>query len=151
MDGNEIGVLKEIDEVALGRLLQGEDSRGLETKIRIEVLGDLTDKAIERSPGGSNKLKDSICKIITCKNLLADEIFGSLLILPNHTESHSARLIPPLLLFVTCLVNLLPSLQSKAPTRSLAASALARGLLAACHGNGAVEKYSREFLLCSGN
>ena len=68
MDGNEIGVLKEIDEVALGRLLQGEDSRGLETKIRIEVLGDLTDKAIERSPGGSNKLKDSICKIITCKN-----------------------------------------------------------------------------------
>ena len=39
-------VLKEADEVSLRRLLQGQDGSGLETKVGLEVLGDLTDEAL---------------------------------------------------------------------------------------------------------
>ncbi len=48
MDGAEVGVLKETDEVRLGRLLKGKDRRGLEAKVRLEVLGNLAHKALER-------------------------------------------------------------------------------------------------------
>ena len=43
VDGAQVGVLKETNEVGLGRLLEGEDRRGLEAKVGLEVLGDLTD------------------------------------------------------------------------------------------------------------
>lgn len=42
MDGAEVGVLEERDEVGLDRLLQGTDGRGLEAEVGLEVLGDLT-------------------------------------------------------------------------------------------------------------
>ena len=42
MDGAEVGVLEEADEVGLGGLLEGEDGGGLEAEVGLEVLGDLT-------------------------------------------------------------------------------------------------------------
>jgi len=42
VDGAEVGVLEEGDEVRLDRLLEGADGRRLEAEIRLEVLGDLT-------------------------------------------------------------------------------------------------------------
>ena len=42
MDGAEVGVLEEGDEVRLDRLLEGADGRGLEAEVRLEVLSDLT-------------------------------------------------------------------------------------------------------------
>ena len=42
VDGAEVGVLKEADEVRLGRLLERHDGRGLEAEVRLEVLGDLS-------------------------------------------------------------------------------------------------------------
>lgn len=43
MDGAEVGVLEEGDEVGLDRLLEGADGRGLEAEVALEVLSDFTD------------------------------------------------------------------------------------------------------------
>ena len=48
MDCAEVGVLKEADEVRLGSFLEREDSRALEAQVRLEVLRDLADEALER-------------------------------------------------------------------------------------------------------
>lgn len=42
VDGAQVGVLKEGDEVGLDRLLQRTDGRRLEAEVGLEVLGDLT-------------------------------------------------------------------------------------------------------------
>ena len=47
MDGAEVGVLEEADQVGLGGLLQGDDGRRLEAQVGLEVLGDLADEALE--------------------------------------------------------------------------------------------------------
>lgn len=47
MDGAKVGVLEEGDEVSLDGLLQRADGRGLEAKIGLEVLGNLTDETLE--------------------------------------------------------------------------------------------------------
>ena len=47
MDGTQVGILKETDQVGLGRFLKGQDGRSLETQIGLEVLGDLTDQSLE--------------------------------------------------------------------------------------------------------
>jgi hypothetical protein len=47
VDGTEVGVLKERDEVRLDGLLESTDGGGLESEIRLEVLGNLTDLLIE--------------------------------------------------------------------------------------------------------
>lgn len=43
MDGAEVGVLEEGDEVRLDRLLESADGRALEAEVGLEVLGDFTD------------------------------------------------------------------------------------------------------------
>ena len=48
VDGAEVRVFEETDEVGLGGFLEGEDGAALEAKIRLEVLGDLADEALER-------------------------------------------------------------------------------------------------------
>ena len=62
VDGAQVGVLEEADEVRLGRLLQREDGVRLEAQVRLEVLRDLADEALERQ--------------------LADQQLGGLLVLP---------------------------------------------------------------------
>jgi hypothetical protein len=47
VDGAEVGVLEEADQVGLGGLLQGDDGRRLEAQVGLEVLGDLADEALE--------------------------------------------------------------------------------------------------------
>ena len=42
VDGAQVGVLKEGDEVGLDGLLESADGRGLEAQVGLEVLGDLT-------------------------------------------------------------------------------------------------------------
>ena len=81
MDGAEVGVLKEGDEVSLNGLLKSADGGGLEAKIRLEVLGDLTNKTLERQ--------------------LADEKLGRLLVATDLTESDGTRLVAVRLLDTT--------------------------------------------------
>ena len=47
MNGAQVGVLKETNQVGLRGFLKGHDSRGLETEVSLEVLGNLTDKTLE--------------------------------------------------------------------------------------------------------
>ena len=47
MDGAQVGVLKESDKVGLRSLLKGEHGRSLESKVTLEVLGDLADETLE--------------------------------------------------------------------------------------------------------
>ena len=42
VDGAEVGILEEGDEVGLDGLLEGTDGRRLEAEIGLEVLGNLT-------------------------------------------------------------------------------------------------------------
>eukprot|EP01027_Heterolobosea_sp_BB2_P018809 GEZU01026438.1.p1 GENE.GEZU01026438.1~~GEZU01026438.1.p1 ORF type:complete len:133 (-),score=6.65 GEZU01026438.1:125-523(-) len=67
MDSTKVSVFEETDEVGLSSLLQGEDSRGLETEIGLEVLGDLTNETLEWE--------------------LADEELSGLLVASDLTES----------------------------------------------------------------
>lgn len=47
VDGTEIGVFKEGDEVGLDGLLESTDGGRLEAEIRLEVLGNLTNLFVE--------------------------------------------------------------------------------------------------------
>ena len=48
MDGTEVGVLKEAHKISLASLLKCHYSRTLEPQVSLEVLCDLTNKALER-------------------------------------------------------------------------------------------------------
>src|SRR5690554_177977 len=48
VNGSQVGVFKEGDEVSLGGLLEGTNGGRLEAKIGLEVLSNLTNKALER-------------------------------------------------------------------------------------------------------
>ena len=61
VDGAQVGVFEEPDEVRFGGFLEREDGAGLEPEVGLEVLGDLADEALERE--------------------LADEELGGLLVL----------------------------------------------------------------------
>ena len=65
VDGAQVGVLKQTDQVGL---LQSHDGGALEAEVGLEGLGDLTDQALEGE--------------------LADEQLGGLLVSPDLTESH---------------------------------------------------------------
>lgn len=81
VDGAQVGVLEERDEVGLDRLLEGADGRRLEAQIRLEVLGNLTDKTLEGQ--------------------LADEELSRLLVATDLTESDGTRLVAVRLLDTT--------------------------------------------------
>ena len=48
VDGAQVGVLKETNQVSLRGLLKGHDSRGLEAEVSLEVLGNLPHETLER-------------------------------------------------------------------------------------------------------
>jgi len=66
MNRTQIGILKKTNKVRLSSLLKGQNRRSLETKIGLEVLGDLTHKTLEGQ--------------------LADEEVGRLLVTTDLTE-----------------------------------------------------------------
>ena len=47
MDGTQVGVLKQTNQVSFTSLLQGHDSRALEAEIGLEVLGNFTYQTLE--------------------------------------------------------------------------------------------------------
>lgn len=67
MDGAQVGVLEERDQVGFNGFLERTDGRRLEAEVRLEVLSDLTDKTLERQ--------------------LADQKLGALLVTTDLTES----------------------------------------------------------------
>jgi histone H3 len=47
VDGAEVGVLEEGDQVSLNGLLESTNGGGLEAEVGLEVLGDLTNQTLE--------------------------------------------------------------------------------------------------------
>jgi len=81
VDGAQVGVLEERDEVSLNGLLKSTDGRALEAEVGLEVLSNLTDKTLEWQ--------------------LADEELGRLLVTTDLTESDGTRLVSVWLLDTT--------------------------------------------------
>lgn len=67
MDGAQVGVFEEGDEVGLDGLLKSTDGGGLEAEVRLEVLSDFTDETLEGE--------------------LANQELGGLLVATDLTES----------------------------------------------------------------
>jgi hypothetical protein len=114
VDGAQVGVLKERDEVGLDGFLEGTDGRALEAKIRFEVLSNFTDKALEGE--------------------LADQELGRLLVATDFTESDGTGLVPVGLLDSTAgWGGLASSLAGELLTRSLSTFRFASILFGASH------------------
>lgn len=47
VDGAQVGVFKETNQVSFGSFLKSHDGRGLESKVGFEVLGDFTNQSLE--------------------------------------------------------------------------------------------------------
>ena len=106
VNGTKVSVFEERHEICLNGLLKGTDSRRLEAEIRLEILGNFSDKALEWQ--------------------LADQELGRFLIATDLTESDSSRLIAMGLLDTTSRRCGLPSsLRGELFTRGLATSGLA--------------------------
>jgi hypothetical protein len=106
VDGAQVGVLEEGDEVSLNGLLESTDGGRLEAEVRLEVLGDLTDETLEGK--------------------LADQKLSGLLVATDLTESDSSGLVSVGLLDTTGRWRrLASSLGGELLTRGLATSGLA--------------------------
>ncbi|KAF0702460.1 Uncharacterized protein FWK35_00034599 [Aphis craccivora] len=73
VDGAQVGVFEKTDQVGFAGLLQCHDGRALETQIGFEVLGDFTDKTLERQ--------------------FTDQQFSTLLVTTDLTESDRSRTV----------------------------------------------------------
>eukprot|EP00808_Paulinella_micropora_P021688 g4366.t1 len=114
MNGAQVGVLEERDEVGFGCLLQSKDGGSLEAKIVLEILGNLADQALEGK--------------------LSDQQIGRLLVAANLTQSDGPRAVPVRLLDTTSGGGRLTgSLGSQLLARSFASSRLTCGLFSTSH------------------
>ena len=121
VDGAQVGVFEETDEVSLRSLLEGHDSAGLETQVSLEVLGDLTDKTLEGQ--------------------LADQELSGLLVTTDLTESHGTWAVSVGLLDSTGgRGRLSGGLGSQLLTWGLASSRLTGGLLSTGHVDSVIFK-----------
>jgi hypothetical protein len=114
VDGAEVGVLEEPHQVRLRGLLQRRHGRGLEPQVRLEVLRDLADEALEGE--------------------LADEQLRALLVLADLAERDGAGAEAVRLLHAARgRGRLARRLGGQLLPRRLAAGRLARRLLRAGH------------------
>mmetsp|Transcript_24062 Transcript_24062/g.39812 ORF Transcript_24062/g.39812 Transcript_24062/m.39812 type:complete len:232 (-) Transcript_24062:1324-2019(-) len=114
VNSTQVSILKETDEVGLGGLLEGEDGSTLETKIRLEILSNLTHKSLERC--------------------FADQEVSRFLVLADLTESDSSGTVAVGLLDSSSgWSGLASSLGCQLFTRGLSSGGLACGLLGTSH------------------
>ena len=115
VDGAQVGVLEESDEVCLAGLLEGHDGGGLEAQVSLEVLGDLPHQTLEWE--------------------LADEQLGGFLVPPDLTESDGSGPVPVGLLDTSGGGGALPGcLGGQLLPGGLASGGLTGGLLGTSHG-----------------
>lgn len=81
MDGAQIGVFKQGDEVSFGSFLKGKDGSALKTQIALEILGNLTNQALEGE--------------------FANQKFSRFLVFTDFTKSDSPRAVTVRLLDTT--------------------------------------------------
>jgi len=114
VDGAQVGILEEGDEVSLDGLLESTDGGRLETQVGLELLSDLTDETLEWE--------------------LADEELGRLLVTTDLTESDGSWLVSVWLLDTTGRWGLLAGgLGGKLLSWGLATSGFTGSLLSTGH------------------
>jgi len=115
VDGAEVGVLEQADEVSLGGLLEGEHGRRLEAEVVLELRSDLADESLEGE--------------------LSDEELGALLEAADLAEGDGAGSEAVGLLDATSGGggSLLGLLGSDVLAGGLATGVLSSGLLGSCH------------------
>ena len=74
VDGAQVCILKQTNQVGLASFLESSNSRTLEPEVSLEILGNLTDQALEGE--------------------LADEQLCGLLVSSDLTQGHGARSVP---------------------------------------------------------
>ena len=116
MDGTQVGVLEQTDQVGLASLLQGHDGRGLESKVSLEVLGDFSDKTLEGQ--------------------FTDEQLRGFLVPPDLSQGHGSGPVSVGLLDASGSRGALAgSLGGELLARSLTSSGFTCSLLGMCHGS----------------
>jgi hypothetical protein len=114
VDGAQVRVLEQSDQVGLARLLQGHHGRALEAQVGLEVLRYLADEALEGQ--------------------LADEQLGALLVTTDLAKGHRAGPVAMRLLDASRRRGALAGgLRRQLLPRGLASGRLASGLLRSCH------------------
>lgn len=117
MDGTQVGVLEEPDQVGLTGFLQSHDGRALESEISLEVLSDFTDEPLERQ--------------------LADQKLSTLLVPTDLAEGDSPGPVAMGLLHTPGgRGRLASSLGGQLLPGSLPSGTLASGLLCTSHDKG---------------
>ena len=117
MDGAQVGVLEQANQVGLAGLLQSHDGGALEPQVSLEVLGNLPDQTLEGQ--------------------LADEELGGLLVPPDLPEGDGTGPVPVGLLHASGGGGALPGgLGGQLLPRGLASGRLTGGLLSTCHYDG---------------
>ena len=115
VDGAQVGVLKQTDEVGLTGLLEGHHGRALEPQVSLEVLGNLTDQALEGK--------------------LANEELSRLLVASYLSESHCSWPVSVGLLHTSCgWGRFASSFRGQLLPGGLASSGLSCCLLGTGHG-----------------
>ncbi|KAF7803383.1 histone 3 [Senna tora] len=114
VNGTEISILEEPNQVSLGSFLKSGHGGALESEICLEILSDLTNQSLERK--------------------LPDQKLGALLVLPDLTKSHRTWPEAVRLLHAAGGRSGLPSsLGRQLLPRSLTTGGLASGLLGTSH------------------
>ena len=114
MDGAEVSVLEEADQVGLAGLLQGHDGGALEAQIGLEILSDLPDQALEGQ--------------------LADEQLSGFLVATDLTQGHGTGPVAVRLLHAAGGRSALPGgLGGQLLPGGFTSSRLTSGLLGSSH------------------
>ena len=87
MDRTQVGILEKTDKVRLGSLLKSKDRSGLESQVRLEVLGDLSNESLE------GKLSDEKLRgFLVLSDLTKSDSSGSVSVRLLHTSAGRGRL-----------------------------------------------------------
>ena len=110
LDGSQVGVFEQGDEVSLRGFLKGHNSRRLESQVGLEVLGDFSDQSLEGQ--------------------LSDQELGRLLVLSDFSEGDGTGPVSVGLLDTSSgrLSGLSGSLGGELLSRSLTTGGLSCGL-----------------------
>ena len=120
VDGAQVGILEETNQVGLAGLLEGHDGGALEPQVGLEVLGDLPDQTLEGE--------------------LTDEKLGGLLVPPDLSQGDGTGPVPVGLLDASGGGGALASgLGGQLLPGGLASGGFTCGLLGTSHVNGSVK------------
>ena len=114
VNGTQVGIFEKTNQVSLASLLESHNSRALESKISLEVLGNFTNQTLEGQ--------------------FSDQQFSALLVTTDLSQCYGSWPVSVWLLHASCCWGTLTSsLGSKLLSWSLSSSGFTSGLLCTSH------------------